>query len=112
MLNMDINPGKRTWGFIALLTVCLGFVTFAVSGWTARDFKRVVHVSYVSNPTEKTVENLYWGNPPGVPGEVTVKMTGKVHDGYLELRIRREQGEETRIIPIDHVYDLVFFDPH
>jgi len=105
--------GKGTVASMAIITVALGFVLTAISGWTERDYKRVMHVSYNTTPNTERMENLYWDKETGlgVNGELGVNMSGKVHDGYLELHIRREQGEETRIIPLNHVYNLVFFEP-
>ncbi len=82
-------------------------------GFRDRDFKTVTFVSFQDSPNAAAVSNLTSEKtaPSGYAGEYGVQMTGKVHDGYLELRIDRERGTETQIVPMNRVWRLAFFEP-
>lgn len=96
--------------FIAGLVV---LVVVSAFGFRDRDFKTVTFVSYQDSPNAAAVSNLTSEKvaPSGFAGEYGVEMTGKVHDGYLELRINRERGTETQIVPMNRVWRLSFFEP-
>ena len=114
MLEFTYIMGLMKANSIAMVCVSLvvGFLVATLMGSTSRQFKRVEALVYTVNAQEGGVERLMASSTRSGSscGEYGVDMTGSIHDGYLELVIKRENGSETRIVPVDHLSQLVFKD--
>lgn len=113
MLNMD---GNRRFGIKVLasgLALGVGFMLMSLTGWRDRDYKPVSDVKLQSLSDGKSIESLSSSKtPPPSGGAYGLDMTGKIHDGYLELRIKNELKNETMIFPMSRVLEVTFAEPN
>lgn len=100
------------FGAVACAGLIGGFILATLVGSTSRQFRKVDALVYTTNAQEGGVERFF-ASPSDAnsgSGQYGVNMSGYIHDGYLELAIKYDNGTETRIVPVDHISQLVFKD--
>ena len=104
---------KPNFYAIAGVAMLVGFLLAALTGAMTRNFRTVDLVAYTRSNKTDDIEYLFGHKAfkNSIGGEYEVAMSGWMHDNYLELQIKRENLTETRIIPLDHIQQLIFKEP-